>query len=59
MKPTDMDVLMIPVAQVRVTNPRVRDKKKFEVIVQSIAEAGLKRPITVMEGKPGSDGTPT
>jgi len=49
---------MIPVAQVRVTNPRVRDKKKFEVIVQSIAEAGLKRPITVMEGKPGPDGTP-
>jgi len=58
MKEVDPNVRQIPVAQVRVPNPRVRDKKKFEVIVQSIAEVGLKRPITVMEAKPGPDGVP-
>ena len=50
------EVQIIPVAQIRVTNPRVRDKRKFELVMQSIAEAGLKRPITVMAAKPGPDG---
>ena len=58
MNDADLTIQMIPVAQVRVTNPRVRDKKKFELVVNSIAEAGLKRPITVMEAKPGPEGTP-
>ena len=49
-------VRMIPVDRIRVVNPRVRDKKKFEKIVESIALLGLKRPITVTEGKPGADG---
>jgi ParB family transcriptional regulator, chromosome partitioning protein len=42
-------VRMIPVAKIRVVNPRAREKKKFEEIVQSIATIGLKKPITVTE----------
>jgi ParB family chromosome partitioning protein len=52
-------VRMIPVDRIRVVNPRVRDKKKFEKIVESIALLGLKRPITVTAGKPGPDGGET
>jgi ParB family chromosome partitioning protein len=50
---------MIPVDRIRVVNPRVRDKKKFEKIVESISLLGLKRPITVTVGKPGEDGGET
>ena len=49
-------VRLIPVARIRVVNPRVRDKVKFERIVESIAKLGLKKPITVTVGKPGADG---
>jgi len=52
------EVQIIPVTKIRVANPRVRDKRKFELVVQSIAAVGLKRPITVMEGKPATDGGP-
>jgi ParB family chromosome partitioning protein len=52
-------VRMISLDRVRVVNPRVRDKKKFEKIVESIALLGLKRPITVTAGKPGPDGGET
>ncbi len=52
------DIILIPVKSVRVANPRVRDRRKFELIVRSIAEQGLKRPITVTEAKPGPDGQP-
>lgn len=54
----DHEIVLIPVKSVRVANPRVRDRRKFELIVRSIAEQGLKRPITVTEGKPGPDGVP-
>lgn len=40
-------VEFVPIDQIRVINPRVRDKKKFDQIVQSIASVGLKKPITV------------
>lgn len=53
------DVVMVPVGAVRVTNPRVRDRKKFELIVENISKVGLKRPITVTEGEPDSQGNPT
>lgn len=49
-------VQMIPVDRIRVVNPRVRDGKKFEKIVESIAVLGLKRPITVTRGAVGDDG---
>jgi ParB family chromosome partitioning protein len=41
------EVKMIPINQIRILNPRVRDKKKFEVIIQSIKNLGLKKPIQV------------
>ena len=41
------EIKMIPIDQIRIINPRHRDKKKFEVIVQSIKNLGLKKPIQV------------
>ncbi len=39
----------IPIVDIRIGNPRVRSKKAFAGIVESIATIGLKRPITVAE----------
>jgi len=44
---TQDQVQLIPVDQITVINPRVRNKKIFREIVDNIAEIGLKRPITV------------
>ncbi|QYC11493.1 plasmid partitioning protein RepB C-terminal domain-containing protein [Brevundimonas nasdae] len=41
------DVRSIPVAEITVLNPRSRNKKVFQELVASIANLGLKRPITV------------
>ena len=38
---------MVPIEQIRVLNPRFRNKKKFQQIVTNIQNIGLKRPITV------------
>lgn len=57
--PAESQVRMIPVDRIRVANPRVRDKKKFEKIVESISLLGLKRPITVRPGQPAADGGET
>ena len=40
-------VTMIPMSQVRLLNPRARNKAKFSEIVSNIAAVGLKKPITV------------
>ena len=40
---------LIPIDRITVVNPRVRNQKAFEEIVENIAELGLKRPITVAE----------
>ena len=56
--PEDHETQMIPVRSIRIANPRVRERRKFEQIVRSIADQGLKRPITVTEAKPGADGQP-
>lgn len=40
-------VEMIPVDRIHVLNPRVRNPKAFRDMVDSIAQVGLKRPITV------------
>ena len=40
-------VTMIPTSQVRLLNPRARNKAKFSEIVNNIAAIGLKKPITV------------
>lgn len=52
-------VRLIPVNRVRVVNPRARDKKRFDRIVENIAAIGLKKPITVTSGKPAADGSET
>jgi len=41
------EVQMIPIDRIRILNPRYRDRKKFEAIVQSIKNLGLKKPIQV------------
>ena len=43
----DITVVMIPVDRITVLNPRVRDRKKFLEIVDSIKRVGLKQPIKV------------
>ena len=43
----DQGVQLIPISQIRVLNPRSRSKVKFQEMVASIANVGLKRPITV------------
>jgi len=40
-------IQMIPIDHIRVANPRVRDKKKFSKVVDSIRNVGLKKPIRV------------
>ena len=40
-------VEMIPVDQITVINPRIRNRKIFRQIVDSISKVGLKKPITV------------
>lgn len=51
-------VQTIPVERVRVLNPRVRNKRSFQELVDSIRQVGLKRPITVRL-RPGEvDGAP-
>lgn len=41
------EVKLVPIDQIRILNPRHRDQKKFELIVQSIRNLGLKMPIQV------------
>jgi ParB family chromosome partitioning protein len=45
----------IPIGQIRFLNPRVRNRRNFQEIVQSIANVGLKRPITVSPRKTETD----
>jgi ParB family chromosome partitioning protein len=52
----EANVRLIPVDRIRIVNPRARDKKKFERIVESIRLVGLKKPITVTQGTPDKDG---
>lgn len=40
-------IRLIPLEQIRVLNPRVRNKQVFAKLVENIATIGLKRPITV------------
>ena len=46
---------MIPIDLITVINPRIRNRKAFDSMVDSIAELGLKRPITVAK-REGEDG---
>jgi ParB family transcriptional regulator, chromosome partitioning protein len=47
----------IPIAQIRIANPRQRNQAKWLMIVASIKEVGLKKPITVLRlPEPDEDG---
>ena len=52
----EQDIVSIPIARIHVANPRVRSRKVFAGIVESIATVGLKRPITVAETEPDENG---
>ena len=41
------EVRLIPIESIRILNPRHREPKKFQAIVQSIKNLGLKKPIKV------------
>lgn len=41
------EVQLIPIDRIRILNPRHRDQSKFALIVQSIKNLGLKKPIQV------------
>jgi len=45
----------IPIDQVRILNPRARNQRNFQEIVNSIARVGLKRPITVSPRRSDAD----
>lgn len=47
MSATAADIAMISVSEITVLNPRARNKRVFQELVTSIANLGLKRPITV------------
>ena len=47
------NIQMIPIARIDILNPRDRNKKKFEEMVENISKVGLKKPITVSL-KPGT-----
>ena len=49
--PKPIVVELIPVNQVTVANPRIRNKKIFQQIIDSISKVGLKKPITVSRCK--------
>jgi ParB family chromosome partitioning protein len=53
----ETEIERIPIAEIRVVNPRSRNKTKFQEIVDNIAAVGLKRPISVHRRELGSDGT--
>ncbi len=49
--PKPIVVELVPVNQVTVANPRIRNKKIFQQIIDSISKVGLKKPITVSRSK--------
>jgi len=49
------EIVTIAIASIEVLNPRTRNKRMFEEIVESIRLVGLKRPITVRRA-PDGDG---
>jgi ParB family chromosome partitioning protein len=55
----ESQVRLIPLERIRVVNPRVRDQAKFAKVMESIAQLGLKKPITVTAGAPGPAGEET
>jgi len=53
----ESEIERIPIAEIRVVNPRSRNKTKFQEIVDNIAAVGLKKPISVHRRELEADGT--
>lgn len=49
------ELRMIPIDRIEVLNPRERNQRKLDAIVDNIGSIGLKKPVTVTP-RPGSDG---
>jgi ParB family chromosome partitioning protein len=47
----------VPIAEIRILNPRTRSKKRFQEIVGSVEAVGLKKPITLSKRTKAEDGT--
>lgn len=54
---TEEVIERIPIGEVRIANPRSRNKLKFQLVVSSIRAVGLKKPITVSRRDLDTDGT--
>jgi ParB family transcriptional regulator, chromosome partitioning protein len=54
---TAQGVIFIPLAEIRVVNPRARKRSTFQAITTNISNVGLKRPITVHRRGLEEDGT--
>jgi ParB family chromosome partitioning protein len=50
-------VTLIPIQEIRIVNPRSRNRVKFHSIMISIGTVGLKKPITVHQRSLDDDGT--
>src|SRR6476646_2871665 len=50
-------ITIIPIAEIRIVNPRGRNRVTFQAIKANIASVGLKKPISVHERELESDGT--
>jgi ParB family transcriptional regulator, chromosome partitioning protein len=54
---SNAEIEHIPIAEIRVVNPRSRNKVRFQEIVANIEAVGLKKPITVSRRDLEPDGT--
>jgi ParB family transcriptional regulator, chromosome partitioning protein len=54
---TNTTIAQIPIAEIRIVNPRSRNRVTFHAIKTNIASVGLKKPITVHQRALEDDGT--
>lgn len=52
------EIFNVPIDQIRILNPRYRDAKKFSVVVDSIRDLGLKKPIKISRRRTRRDDEP-
>jgi ParB family transcriptional regulator, chromosome partitioning protein len=50
-------ITLIPIQEIRIVNPRWRNRVKFQIVMTSISSVGLKKPITVHKRTLEDDGT--
>ena len=50
-------IVLIPIAEIRIVNPRSRNRVTFHLVRANIASVGLKKPITVHRRAVEDDGT--